>query len=714
MPDNQNGEKRQRQHSVQIRTAEGSKNVLLSKDEFVIGRDYKADIRVENPKLSRKHLLVQVAGGKVQVRDLGSVNGSYLAGRLLVPRENYVLANTEAEVCLADVVWIKVSVNAASNKTDLATLTETGAPSQPHLRSPSADFAVERIRSLEKDAQKAALDVRAQAHQDAESVKAQALKAAEEVQQKAEKQAVAIRAKAYKDCEEELRGSYKEIQDLKVQKEELLRAHAELEQMSRQLQVSCDDAEKRTEKALELIQEGEHAKLSARRAEQEKQDFEEESAALKRQIAKTKKELDSLASSIQERTDELATIVAQIKKESEMHDAELRRKVALAAATEAELKSTELQLKVKVGELEVKNLEASRKQDELKNKLEEIQKQIAQCQAEFDSLSDRGAGAESKLHAAEQSIKDRLAELSKLESLYKEASSRAQKTLDGELLARRQSLEQELRDAKNKELEAIKRLEVEADRDLRARRHFLADEIMRAVREVPLANEQLLKSNLVAILNGKGAHTQTVEASERSRKFWKKIAVSVSAPAAVLIVLIMFPGVLQSVKSGLDRKVASEKSDKGVFFDQIKERGMKYAPPQDRTYRDNYASNVLYLERYVEMKLDDAEQKKWILVLNEFLITKLGLSDRIIADFVSTETVLVKQLDQIRVDILPQFKDQGIERMNASEKQDLDRLLQLLKSQENYVKYREFEKSYYDGYISKKPLPAKPDNQVAP
>lgn len=60
-------------------TAEGeSQRVVLSKDKTVVGRQEGCQLRIPIAGVSRKHCEIEVEGGSIVVRDLGSSNGTYV------------------------------------------------------------------------------------------------------------------------------------------------------------------------------------------------------------------------------------------------------------------------------------------------------------------------------------------------------------------------------------------------------------------------------------------------------------------------------------------------------------------------------------------------------------------------------------------------------------------------------------------------------------
>jgi pSer/pThr/pTyr-binding forkhead associated (FHA) protein len=53
----------------------------LERPELVIGRDPDCHIRLDNPQVSRRHARLLIEADRVVVSDLGSRNGTFVAGR---------------------------------------------------------------------------------------------------------------------------------------------------------------------------------------------------------------------------------------------------------------------------------------------------------------------------------------------------------------------------------------------------------------------------------------------------------------------------------------------------------------------------------------------------------------------------------------------------------------------------------------------------------
>jgi hypothetical protein len=75
----------------------------LREGENVVGRDPEADVVVDVPGVSRRHALVRVASGQATVEDLGSKNGTFLAGERIAGR--VALADLDT-LCLGQTVLV--------------------------------------------------------------------------------------------------------------------------------------------------------------------------------------------------------------------------------------------------------------------------------------------------------------------------------------------------------------------------------------------------------------------------------------------------------------------------------------------------------------------------------------------------------------------------------------------------------------------------------
>lgn len=76
-----------------IRTAGGGERVFpISAPRTVIGRESRCDLRVPLPSVERQHCEILLAGGLIELKDLGSQSGTYCRGQRI---ERVVLGDSD-------------------------------------------------------------------------------------------------------------------------------------------------------------------------------------------------------------------------------------------------------------------------------------------------------------------------------------------------------------------------------------------------------------------------------------------------------------------------------------------------------------------------------------------------------------------------------------------------------------------------------------------
>jgi pSer/pThr/pTyr-binding forkhead associated (FHA) protein len=83
-------------YSLMITSSGGSQRHDVSKSSVVLGRSGQADVRIDSNGLSRSHAELKFEDGKFHIKDLGSLNGTYLKGQKI---ESQIWV--EVAVCLA-------------------------------------------------------------------------------------------------------------------------------------------------------------------------------------------------------------------------------------------------------------------------------------------------------------------------------------------------------------------------------------------------------------------------------------------------------------------------------------------------------------------------------------------------------------------------------------------------------------------------------------
>ena len=59
----------------------GQRRLSLANGENIVGRDEAANVRLDDPMVSRRHARILVSGSGALIEDLGSKNGTFIDGR---------------------------------------------------------------------------------------------------------------------------------------------------------------------------------------------------------------------------------------------------------------------------------------------------------------------------------------------------------------------------------------------------------------------------------------------------------------------------------------------------------------------------------------------------------------------------------------------------------------------------------------------------------
>jgi pSer/pThr/pTyr-binding forkhead associated (FHA) protein len=102
--------------TVRLGKPRGKSFVFNEPGSFLVGRGEGCDVRLgdegRDPLISRHHCLVEINPPHVWVRDLGSLNGTYLNGRIIGRREagEPPVASPEHAVEDGDEIWIGTTI----------------------------------------------------------------------------------------------------------------------------------------------------------------------------------------------------------------------------------------------------------------------------------------------------------------------------------------------------------------------------------------------------------------------------------------------------------------------------------------------------------------------------------------------------------------------------------------------------------------------------
>lgn len=81
----------------------GEREIPLFEGENVLGRMEDAIVRIDSPRVSRRHARIVVSSGRAVLEDLGSKNGTYLRGQRIEAPSDLVDGD---EICVGPVVLV--------------------------------------------------------------------------------------------------------------------------------------------------------------------------------------------------------------------------------------------------------------------------------------------------------------------------------------------------------------------------------------------------------------------------------------------------------------------------------------------------------------------------------------------------------------------------------------------------------------------------------
>jgi len=128
-----------------LRRTDSDETVELAGASFLVGRDADCDIRVDDPRVSRRHARLLIARGELGVEDLGSANGTRVNGRGV--RRRHRLASGDV-LTLGDVSFLVIAPQVATGMTVVSSRLPERAGSFVEAESEGGDTLVSQPYSL--------------------------------------------------------------------------------------------------------------------------------------------------------------------------------------------------------------------------------------------------------------------------------------------------------------------------------------------------------------------------------------------------------------------------------------------------------------------------------------------------------------------------------------------------------------------------------------
>lgn len=229
--------------------------------------------------------------------------------------------------------------------------------------------------------------------------------------------------------------------------------------------------------------------------------------------------------------------------------------------------------------------------------------------------------------------------------------------------------------------------------------------------------EKRLETSLEVAINGQDPLVmqdveQVLDFNPAKKKHFapvvKKYAIRFALPVAIAVVFMADIGSIRTGLISYSKDLIKQKESASDKFVQNKKEEWKekytYNPEMTVGYKDTFADNILYTKDFIAVMENEAFQNEWILKVNDFLVKDLELSEDVAISYISSEGALLKELAQARNEIVPQFKDQGIKKLQDIEKNQLGWLSEKITDSAKAQKFLEFRRNYFNDYYQNKYL----------
>lgn len=510
---------------------------------------------------------------------------------------------------------------------------------------------VEVFCQTEKDkAKKEAEEILATAQGDAETLKKEAFEKA--------------RSQAEIDAEDLVVSAKAESQDIlnfaKQTAEEMLsKARGEMENELKDLISQIENKKKHLQV---LKKEEEEFNI---RALGEKEETEGKIAELKTELAKTQQELE-----------------------------EARRSLTAAGEEEEDLQF-KIQEQTKASqdlEHQIGQLYSDSKTLERRNK--EMQEQLGHIGFDIQAAEEKKRLMESEANLQKQQLKERLEKEHQV--IMKEAEGRLYEA-QLEMTKRLQKLEREMLDEIMSRKEALVKdilivVETRIAKVLEpAKWDQVSSQVMQGISET-------IEGKAVTFSENSSVPKQSTSMQRMKKKEnFRWMASGVASGVLASVLAIQGYNQVQKDKNPM-RTIAAEETRKRR--EDLERR--RFNPVQSPAVKDTYVDSVIYTSGFVAAYQNPDYQQKLYKAASTYLLKTWRVDEDKSIQVLSMSSALIKELNEKRQAIHPDFVKEGIGKMRGLEKESLERMKAVLGSEVRLESYRRFERKFFETEILKK------------
>ena len=180
---------------------------------------------------------------------------------------------------------------------------------------------------------------------------------------------------------------------------------------------------------------------------------------------------------------------------------------------------------------------------------------------------------------------------------------------------------------------------------------------------------------------------------------------AVLGTGAVTIVILAF-SLYPELRRPFTKLMTMKDTAPDKYVSQVLEerrKNLTYEPAQTPGFKETYTDNVLFTQDFLKLEQDDEYKKQWILDANHFFTRELELSDKVVAQIVPLERVLIRRLVGMKNEIIPEFEQNGIRKMREAEMESRPQFEAILGGQVGYQRFIEHKRAFFSTYMAQLP-----------
>jgi pSer/pThr/pTyr-binding forkhead associated (FHA) protein len=710
----------------------------VEKDSFTIGRSLDCDLSLNDSHVSRVHLVVSRRWNQIWIEDKNSSNGTFINGtkmiqgtpvnvvstdRIQMGRSEFILVidleTEEVEPVIPEPEpepmipqTLPTTRDSSNPSIPLEAPAAMAAPEPKHeetiaMPAPAmAPFQAEKILheakrnaaqivlEAEKQAEKRtqaiyqkARDAQAQAeifyqtrmteaHKEADAILADyqrqgrellqdARKMAQELREEVDVYVQNLRSKAKADADDHIAEATLNTEKMKTEALEAARITAQNENAQR-----IKDSQDEAERILDF------AKLQA-------QQIQDQLKSEKDQLAEATSSLASIKDELERAQSALAANRQTSADEQTSHDEEVKKLKALIA----ENTKNEQSLKTTIDELTKKNASIEEHSKKLHEKQAHLSMEVKDLEAKKDHLFKEFEAQKIFLNEKLEKEKSQIArsEEERLEDMRMEMSKRLQK------------MEQDLiEDVMLKRLSMVKDIHMAVERE--AVKVMAVADWDKVSQQINEKIKEAVEGRVATISQSSATTTKPadiVKKRKNEKVRWTSMGLAMGALAYFASQVVVEK--VQKDNNPLQSRAVAEAKQRQEDLER-----RKFNPPQAEEVKDTYTDSVIYTRNFSEIYADQDYQQRLYKATAQYLLKTWRIDEDRSLQVLAASSALVKELQDRRTKIHPDFIKDGLDKMRIFENQTVARMKDILGSEVRLESFRRFEKNFYRDEVNRR------------